>query len=73
MPDLQDITQERAAHRFHQMARIERRLVEKLSEIADCKDHLKELQDERDGLILRLREAARNEGDLPLLSLMDGD
>jgi hypothetical protein len=61
-----DITQEVAARRFHQMASIERAIVTKISEINDCKAHLKELTDQREGLMLKLREAARNEGELPL-------
>lgn len=72
MTTTQNITEERAARRFHQMAVLERQLQGKTSEIAQCKDHLKELGEERDGLLGRLRAAARNEGELPLFDL-DGD
>jgi regulator of replication initiation timing len=63
------ITEERAARRFHQMAVLEQQLQIKHTEIAECKEHLKGLGEERAGLILRLRAAARNEGELPLFDL----
>ena len=66
-----NITQERAAQRFHQIAVLERQLILKSSEIAGVKDHLKELTEAKDGLLMRLREAARDEGELPLFSLDD--
>lgn len=70
MMDAEDtITTEHAARRFHQMARTERALSEKCAEIADCQNQLKELRKEEEALILRLRAAARNEGDLPLFNL----
>lgn len=64
-----NITEERAARRFHQMAVLERQLSIKSTEIANCKDHLKTLGEEKDGLMGRLRAAARNEGELPLFDL----
>lgn len=67
-----NITEERAARRFHQMAVLERQITLKTSEIADCKQHLKELSDQKEGLLLRLRTAARDEGELPLFNL-DGE
>ena len=67
-----NITDQRAARRFHQMAVLERQIVLKNGEIAQCSAHLKELREEFDGLILRLRTAARDEGELPLFDL-DGD
>jgi hypothetical protein len=69
---MKPITEDRAARRFHQMATLERQIAIKTSEIADCKAHLKEITELRDGLLLRLREAARDEGELPLFDL-DGD
>lgn len=71
MSNLKNITEERAARRFHQIAVLERQLVIKSTEIASCKDHLKELNEAKDGLLMRLREAARDEGELPLFSLDD--
>jgi hypothetical protein len=66
---IKNITEERAARRFHQIAVLERQLQIKASEIASCQDHLKELTKERDGVLGRLRAAARNEGELPLFDL----
>jgi hypothetical protein len=67
-----NITDERAARRYHQMAVLERQIAITSSEIAGCKDHLKDLNETRDGLLLRLRAAARDEGELPLFDL-DGE
>lgn len=71
MSDLKNITEERAARRFHQCAVLERQLSIKADEIGRCKDHLKELTKEEDGLLARLRTAARDEGELPLFNLDD--
>lgn len=68
MPDTRNITEERAARRFHQIAVLERQLAIKASELNDCKEHGKELSREYDGLLARLRTAARDEGELPLFS-----
>lgn len=67
--DTKNITEERAARRYHQMAVLERQLQIKNREIAECKDHLKELGEERDGVMSRMRAAARDEGELPLFDL----
>jgi len=64
-----NITDERAARRFHQMARLERAIAAKSGEVAAHKAHLKELNEQLEGLLLRLREAARDEGELPLFEL----
>lgn len=61
-----NITEERAARRFHQIAVLEQQLQLKSTQIVTCKDHLKDLNEERDGILMRLRSAARNEGELPL-------
>jgi hypothetical protein len=66
-----NMTEQRAAQRFHQIAHIERELVTKLHEVAAAAAHLKELKEEADGLVLRLRQAARDEGTLPLFEAMD--
>lgn len=68
----QNITQERAAQRFAQIATLERHLALKLSEVATAKAHTKELSDEADGLMARIRTAARDDGELPLFDL-DGE
>lgn len=67
-----NITQERAAHRFAQIATLERQLGLKLNEVHLAKAHVKDLVDEADGLMQRLRVAARDEGELPLFDL-DGE
>lgn len=67
-----NITQERAARRFSQIATLERQICLRSKEIAECKDHYKELRESKEGLLLRLREAARDEGELPLFDL-DGE
>jgi len=63
------VTEQRAARRYHQMAAIEREMAIKAGEIAQAQAHLKELKETYDGLLLRLRGAARDEGALPLFSL----
>jgi chromosome segregation ATPase len=68
---IDNITDQRAARRFHQIAVLERQLNLKSKEIAESKAHLKELNDEYDGLLARLRTAARDEGELPLFSDTD--
>ncbi len=69
MPDTENVTQQRAAARFHQIERLERELSVKLHEIAGAQAHVKELKEEADGLALRMRAAARDEGELPLFGL----
>lgn len=66
-----NITQERAARRFSQICVLERQLCTRLSEIAQSQAHTKELKEEADGLMARIRTAARDEGELPLFD-MDG-
>lgn len=67
-----NLTDERAARRFHQIAVLERQLALKAGEMASCKAHFKELKEEHDGLLRRIRSAARDEGELPLFDL-DGE
>jgi len=67
-----NITQERAARRFSQIAVLERSLDLKLGQLAQAKAHVKELQQEADALVLRIRTAARDDGELPLFD-MDPD
>ena len=66
-----DIPDDRAARRFHQMASLEREISRLSGEIADCKDHLKELREARDGLLLKLRACARDQGELSLFDLAE--
>lgn len=67
-----NITQERAARRFHQVAVLERRLQKIISDVVQCREHLKELKEQQEALVDRMRIAARDEGELPLFDL-DGD
>lgn len=69
---VKNITEERAARRFHQISVLERQLALKTREMAECKSHYKELSEEKEGITLRMRTAARDEGELPLFDL-DGD
>jgi predicted RNase H-like nuclease (RuvC/YqgF family) len=71
MADTVNMTQERAANRFHQIASLERELVAKLREVADAQAELKEQKEQADALIRRLRQAARDEGELPLFGMFD--
>lgn len=72
MSDLANITQERAAQRFAHIATLERQLALTLGQVATAKAHVKELTEEADGLMQRIRTAARDEGELPLFN-MDGE
>lgn len=67
-----NITDERAARRFHQIAVLERQISLVTNELVQCKEHFKGLKEEREGLLQRLRTAARDEGELPLFD-MDGE
>ena len=67
-----NMTDERAARRYHQIRQLEREVQTLNVSIASCVDHLKELKTERDGRIKQIRAAARDEGALPLFDL-DGD
>jgi chromosome segregation ATPase len=69
MADDVNITEERAAKRFRQIATLERQIQLLSSEIAECSEHLKELKDRRESYLDRLRLAARDEGELPLFDL----
>jgi hypothetical protein len=64
-----NITQERAARRYSQIATLERQLAIKLADITLAKAHVRELQEEADGLMARMRTAARDDGELPLFDL----
>lgn len=59
------------ARRFQQIAGLERQLSETYANIAMAKDHVKELKQEAEGIVQALRAAARDEGQLPLLDMME--
>lgn len=71
MPIDPNLTEERAAKRYYQMAALEQQIQIVSSEIAETAEHLKELKDRRDAYLDRLRVAARNEGELPLFANLD--
>lgn len=60
------LTMEAEARRYEQIRSLEAELAAKDSQIAGIKEELKEANKEWDGILARLRAAARNEGDLPL-------
>ena len=62
---------EHKARRFQQIAQLERELTMKAQEIRDSKAHTKELDSEYEGILSALRGAARDEGELPLLDMME--
>lgn len=67
--DIDNITEERAARRFHQI-RHQEQLIQKLDKkIVDAKTKLGTLKEERDGVVANLLAAARDEGDLPLFNM----
>lgn len=63
--------QEHESRRYRQIAALDRELCTKDSEIRESKAHTKDLEKEYDGLLQKLRAAARDEGELPLLDMMD--
>lgn len=71
MAETRNITEERAARRFHQIAVLQRQLMLKRAEMTQCKAHYKDLSEEAEGLLARLMTAARDEGELPLFNLDD--
>ena len=66
-----NITDERAARRFHHIATLERQLAIIVGDIANGRQHMKELREQHDGLVMRIRSAARDEGELPLFNMDD--
>ena len=62
---------EHESRRYRQIAALERELTLKGGEVRDVKAHTKELEKEYDAILSKLRGAARDEGDLPLLDMMD--
>lgn len=63
--------QEHAARRFAQIQKGQLAIEQKEQQIRDAKAAVKELEDELRGLWQELRAAARDEGELPLLDMME--
>jgi hypothetical protein len=66
-----NVTEERAARRYRQIAAIERQLAVKAEEHAAAAAMVKHIKDDYDGLLRMLRAAARDEGALPLFDDLD--
>lgn len=62
------LTMQDEARRYEQIRSLERELAAKDDELAEHAEAGKQLRKEWDGILSRLRAAARNEGDLPLFS-----
>jgi hypothetical protein len=74
------MTMDRAARRYSQIAKLERdinvtdaQIAEALQHVKDAKQVVSELREKRSTLLLDLRAAARDEGELPLVTLMEMD
>lgn len=64
--DTLDISQDRAASRFHQINALARAYDTKMKEVAAAAERLKTLKGQADGIMETMREAAHDAGDLPL-------
>ena len=64
--DPANITEERAARRFHQIRHMESNLAKLDKKITDAKTRLATLKEQREAQIMAMLEAARDEGTLPL-------
>lgn len=75
MPDLElvaeeaEIPQDRAAKRFEQIRGLERKLKNIRRRIADKKTELSNLKEDEKSAVDQILEAARDEGNLPLLNV----
>ena len=69
--DPQNITEERAARRFFQMRHMDANLTKLDKRIHDMAERMKVLKEQRVSQIEAMREAARDEGDLPLFDDLD--
>lgn len=54
-----------------QIAQLERKLTLQQIAIRNAKAHVKDLQREQEAILLEIRSAARDEGELPLLDMME--
>ena len=69
--DPADITEERAARRFHQMRHMEKAIATLDRRISDKQTELKALKEEREGKLQTMLASARDEGTLPLFEDLD--
>jgi hypothetical protein len=63
--------QEHESRRYRQIAKLELALNAKAQAVRDSKAHTKELEKDYDGILSEIHAAARDEGELPLLDMMD--
>lgn len=59
------------ARRYMQIAALERKFTMQQGAIRDGKAHVKDLEKEAEATLLEIRTAARDEGELPLLDMME--
>jgi hypothetical protein len=71
METQRNVTEERAARRYRQIAAIERQLAVKAEEHAAAAALVRSVKDDYEALLRTLRAAARDEGDLPLFADLD--
>jgi len=69
--DPANITEDRAARRFHQIRHMEINLSKLDKRIGDAKDKLSSLKESREAQVQAILAAARDEGDLPLFADLD--
>jgi MoxR-like ATPase len=63
---IENITEERAARRFHQMRHLVRELAKFDGRITELKETLNTLKEARAGIVQTILAAAQDEGTLPL-------
>lgn len=69
--DPANITEERAARRYHQIRHMEANLQKLDKKIGDAKTKLSTLKEQREAQVQAMLEAARDEGTLPLFDDLD--
>jgi hypothetical protein len=66
-----DTSLDHKARRFMQISHLELKFTIQQSAIRDAKAHVKDLEKEAEATLLEIRTAARDEGELPLLDMME--
>ena len=65
------MTPEHAARRYRQIADLETKLQVTEAKLLKAKAYIKDVQAEYEGIYTEIRAAARNEGELPLIDMME--
>lgn len=68
---MDNATIDHKARRFMQIASLERKLTLQAAAVRDAKAHVKDLEKDYDGILMDIRTAARDEGELPLIDMME--